>query len=59
MLSEGGTTYSLNLSNGQSIEAYYNESYIIEENIADTDGSILETKYKKITEAELIGEKIG
>lgn len=58
-LSEGGAVYSLNTSNGQSVEAYYNGSYIIEEKILDEDGSVLETKYKKITEAELIGEKIS
>lgn len=56
--SEGGSKRSLNISDRQSIEAFHNGSYIIKEVTVDDNGTVLDTKYKKTTEAELVGEKI-
>lgn len=56
--SEGGAKRSLNISDSQSIEAFHNGSYIIKEVTVDDNGTVLDTKYKKTTEAELVGEKI-
>lgn len=57
-LSEKNTAYSLNISDRQSIEAFYNGSFIVKEVIVDDTGAVLNTIYKKIYEADLIGEKI-
>ncbi|MBD5082488.1 MAG: hypothetical protein HDT44_12100 [Ruminococcaceae bacterium] len=56
-LSEKGAVYSLNISGRQVVKAYYNGNYIVKEDIVEADGSISGTKYEKMSESQLIGER--
>lgn len=46
-LSEGGEIHTLKIPEEQSVEAYYNGSYIVKENILGTDGSVVKKNMKK------------